>query len=308
MRRILEWLAAHSGIAFPLSLALGLLVPPLAATIRPVLPATVLALAFLILVRTDLAAAAGELRRPAGLLAVIAAALLLSPPAALGAAWLLGLGPGLTAAWVVSASAPPFTSAPAFARIMGLDASFALSGAVGGMLLTPFSAPALALSLAGLDLALTWPALMLRLGVFVGLPMLAAIGVRRAVPAWLAAQGRSIDGLTVLVLCIFATAVMDGVGLLAWQAPARAGGMLLAAFALNLGLFAAGLLAFAALGGRRAATAGLLLGNRQMALMLAVLPADAPQDVTLFLAIAQLPLYLSPAVLRPLLRRLRLWP
>ncbi len=303
MRRLLEWFAGHGSVAFPVSLAVGLLAPPVAAAMRPALVPVVLVLTFFVLLRTDLAAALAELRRPGALLAVVAASLVASPPAAMAAARLVGLDPGLAAAWVVTACAPSISSAPAFARIMGLDASFALSASIGGMLVTPFTAPPLALSLAGIDLALTWPAMMARLSAFIGVPLLAAIVARRIAPGWLAQRGRAIDGLTVLTLCIFATTVMDGVTALALDAPRRAAEMAGAAFLLNALLFAAGSLLFAAAPARRAATAGLLLGNRQMALMLAVLPADAPQDVMLFLAVAQLPLYLNPFLLRPLLRR-----
>jgi BASS family bile acid:Na+ symporter len=96
---------------------------------------------------------------------------------------------------------------------------------------------------------------------------------------------------------------MDGVTALAIGEPRRAAAMLAAAFALNALLFGVGAALFAAAGMRRRLTAGLLVGNRQMALMLAVLPEAAPRDVTLFLAVAQLPLYLNPFLLRPLLRR-----
>jgi BASS family bile acid:Na+ symporter len=303
MIRALAWLAGQGGLAFPVSLALGLVFPSLAGLIRPWLSLVVLVLTFLVLVRIELGAVAQELRRPGPLLAVIAATLLAAPPIAWGVARVLGLDAGLAAALVVTACAPSITSAPAFARIMGLDAAFALAGSVAGMIATPITAPPLALTLAGLDLALTIPAMALRLGMFVGLPLLAAIAARRAAPAWLAARTQATDGLTVASLCLFATGVMDGVTALAVALPWRAAEMLGAAFALNALLFGLGTLLFAAAGMQRRLTAGLLVGNRQMALMLAVLPEGAPRDVTLFLAVAQLPLYLNPFLLRPLLRR-----
>jgi BASS family bile acid:Na+ symporter len=301
---LLATLAGRGGSLFPASLALGLLVPPVAALIRPHLFAVVLALTYLALVRTDLAAAGAELRRPTALAGIVAATLLVSPPLAWAACRLLGLDAGLTAALVVVSCAPPITSAPAFARIMGLDASFALAGSVAGMLATPFTAPPLALGLAGLDLALSVSGMAARLSLFVGMPMLAAIATRRLAGGFVARQAAAFDGATVLALAIFATGVMDGVTALAIAQPGRAAAMALAAFAHNALFFVAGAALFAAQPRPRALTAGLLVGNRQMALMLAVLPPEAPRDVTLYLAIAQLPLYLNPFLLRPLLRRL----
>lgn len=302
--RALEWAAGRGGFLFPASLALGLVLPPLAAAIRPHLSLIVLALTFAILLRIDLAAVLRELRRPGPVLAVSALVLLVSPPLVWAAGRLLGLDAGLAAALVVTACAPPITSAPAFARIMGLDAGLALAAAVAGMVATPFTAPPLALAFAGLDLALSVQAMALRLGLFIGLPLAAAIAVRRLAGAALDRRARATEGATVLLLALFATGVMDGVTALALGQPSRAASMLAAAFALNAALFALGTVLFLAAGMQRRLTAGLLLGNRQMALMLAVLPEAAPDDVTLFLAVAQLPLYLNPFLLRPLLRRL----
>jgi len=304
MTRVLAWFAGNGGIAFPASLALGLLVPQVASVIRPWLYVIVLVLTFFVMLRIDLAAALRDLRRPGPMLAVLVATLLAAPPIAWAFARLAGFPPGLAAAVVVTACAPSITSAPAFARLMGLDPAFALSAAVAGMIASPFTAPPLALSLAGMDLALTVPTMMARLGGFVGVPMLAALAARRAAPGFLAARAQQTDGLTVASLCVFATGVMDGVTALAIAAPWHAAGMLGAAFALNALLFAFGALVFLPAGIERRLTAGLLVGNRQMALMLAVLPEGAPRDVTLFLAVAQLPLYLNPFLLRPLLRRL----
>ena len=60
----LAWLSRHGGAVFAVALTLGLLVPPLAAQLRPALSPVVLVLTFLVLLRTDLAASLSELRRP----------------------------------------------------------------------------------------------------------------------------------------------------------------------------------------------------------------------------------------------------
>jgi hypothetical protein len=55
---------------------------------------------------------------------------------------------------------------------------------------------------------------------------------------------------------------------------------------------------------RLALAAGLLAGNRNQALFLAVLPATADPGVLLFFALGQVPMFLSPFLLRPVYRRL----
>jgi BASS family bile acid:Na+ symporter len=49
--------------------------------------------------------------------------------------------------------------------------------------------------------------------------------------------------------------------------------------------------------------AGLLAGNRNQALFLAVLPAAADRGVLLYFALAQIPMFLSPFLLRRIYRR-----
>jgi hypothetical protein len=82
------------------------------------------------------------------------------------------------------------------------------------------------------------------------------------------------------------------------------GGVALA-FAGNFGLNLATALAFAPTGRGVALSCGLLSGNRNMALYLAVLPAATDARVLLFFALCQFPLFLSPFLLAPVYARLR---
>jgi BASS family bile acid:Na+ symporter len=78
------------------------------------------------------------------------------------------------------------------------------------------------------------------------------------------------------------------------------------AFAGNFGLNLLTALAVRPFAGARVAlAAGLLSGNRNMALYFAVLPASTDPRVLLFFALCQFPLFLSPFLLRPVYDRLR---
>ena len=67
---------------------------------------------------------------------------------------------------------------------------------------------------------------------------------------------------------------------------------------------AAGTLIFSATGMSRALTLGFASGNRNMGLVLAVLADKADFDVVVFFAVGQLPMYILPALLRPIYRRM----
>lgn len=259
----------------------------------------------LVLLRIDLAQVLGTLRRP-GLVAGLSAWVLLACPLLTFAVTrAVGLDGPLGAGLVLMAASCAATTAPAFARLVGVDAEVCLVVAVVTTVLVPATAPPLALGLLGLDLAISASGLMLRLGLLVGLPMLAALLLRRALgPARLARAGQAVDGAVVLVLVVFAFGVMDGVQARLLADPAWVAGGIALALAGNLGLNGLTVLALRPLGLRVALAAGLLAGNRNQALFLAVLPATADPGVLLFFALGQIPMFCSPFLLRPVYRRL----
>ena len=63
-------------------------------------------------------------------------------------------------------------------------------------------------------------------------------------------------------------------------------------------------LGFLWLGRPAAFTVGFLAGNRNMGLLLVVLPAGLHPDIALYFALAQFPIYILPALLKPLYGRL----
>lgn len=299
-------MARRGGLLLAGCVFLGVAAPPLAALLRETLTITVAGLMTLVLLRIDLAQVLAYLRRPLLVLALLAWLLLACPLLVFALVRAAGLDGALGAAVVIMATGCATTSAPAFARLVGLDASISLVVSVLSTLLVPFTAPPIALGLLGFDLAISLGALMLRLALIVGLPLLAALALRRLIaPPRLAAAGGMVDGAVVLLLVMYGIGVMDGMQAKLLAEPGWVAGGLALAVAANFGLNAATALAFAPAGGRVALTAGLLSGNRNMALYLAVLPAATDARILLFFALCQFPLFLSPFLLRPVYDRLR---
>jgi hypothetical protein len=128
--------------------------------------------------------------------------------------------------------------------------------------------------------------------------------VRRWIPAAkLAAHRELLDGLTVINLLLFGIAIMDGVTAYAFEHPGYVATALVAAYAGNIALQAAGYLAFRRLGRREALTAALASGNCNMGLVLVALQGKAPFEVTVFFALAQIPMYTLPAAMTWFYRR-----
>lgn len=304
--RFLEWSARQGGALLALGIFAGLFIAPLAALFRDVVTITVAGLMTLVLLRVDLTQVLAYLRRPLLVAALTAWLLLVTPLLAYLIARLTGLDGPLGAALVISATGCAATSSPAFARMMGLDGEISLVVAMVTTLLIPFTAPPLALGLMGIDLAISLPGLMARLALVVGLPLLLSIAIRRVVgEAALNRVGPAVDGAVVWLVVLYGFGVMDGMLAKLLADPAWIIGGLALAFAGNFGMNIATALAFAAAGKRLALAAGLLSGNRNMALYLAVLPAATDERILLFFALAQFPLFLSPFLLRPIYARLR---
>ncbi|WP_431284231.1 bile acid:sodium symporter family protein [Humitalea sp. 24SJ18S-53] len=301
----LGWSARSGGLLLGVGIFVGLLVPPLAAVFRDVVTVTVATLMTLVLLRVDPVQVLGYLRRPMLVVALCGFLLLVSPVIAFGVAWATGLDGPLGAALVIMAAGCAATSSPAFARMVGLDGEVSLVVAVITTLLVPFTAPPIALGLLGIDLSISVAALMGRLCLVVLLPLAVSIVIRRiAGQERLRAFGPAVDGAVVWMVVLYGFGVMDGMLALLLADPAWVIGGVTLAFAGNFGLNILTAAVFAGQGRRLALSAGLLSGNRNMALFLAVLPTTTDARILLFFALCQFPLFLSPAMLRPLYRRI----
>jgi BASS family bile acid:Na+ symporter len=195
---------------------------------------------------------------------------------------------------------------PAFAMILGLDAAFTLLAVIVGHATVPFTLPPTSLWLLGLELPIGAMELAARLFGFIGVSFAIAWGLRRwrRSAAAIERRRRQVDGLAVLSLVLFAIGIMSGVTEQALARPGYVAYAVALAFVANAGLQALGAIAFLWAGRRIGFTVGLMAGNRNMGLVLAALGTDAPPDIALFFAVAQLPMYMLPMLALPVYRRL----
>ena len=307
-RRFLEWSALRGAALLAASIFAGLFIPPLAAAFRDVITPVVFILMVLVLLRVDPSQVLAYLRRPLLVAALLVWLMIAIPLIVFALTRAIGLEGPLVTGLIIVATGCAATSSPAFARLVGLDGEIAVVVAVLSVLLIPLTAPPLALGLLGIDLAISMTGLMLRLGLVVGVPLLLSIGIRRwAGPARLDHWGRAVDGAVVLMVVFYGFGVMDGVLARMLAEPAFIATGIAMAFGGVLAMNAITALAFAGFGQKIALSAGLLAGNRNMALYLAVLPEATDPGILLFFVLCQFPLFLSPFFLKPLYERIRSW-
>lgn len=295
MLRVLAFLGRRAGLVLAGGILVGIVVPPLAAVAAPLLIPSIVLLLVVALIRLDGRQILALVRRPAASAAIVVWALLAAPVLMTGAVALADPAPKLGTAMVLSAACPPIMSAIAFCFMVGLDAALATVVVFAAIFLVPLTLPPLALLLLGLKLDIDVLSFMARLAAITGGSLLAAIAIRAAV-AREALERRSelLDGIAVVGLLVFAVAIMDGVGHAAVERPGYVAATLAAAFAANIGMQAAGFLAFIWMARRQALAVALLSGNRNMGLLLAALGAAADFDVVLYLALGQIPVFLTP--------------
>lgn len=301
----LAWLGRHGTAAVAISIFVGLAVPPLAMLFKPLVAPAIFIMLCLAFLRVDPVALRNHFTRPLAFAAT--AWIMLAVPMVLGLI-LLGMGlkdllPPLFLALVLQAAGPPIISAPGFAAMLGLDAALSLAVLILCSVLTPFTAPAFAEMLVGSVVALSPVALGGRLFVILAGAALVAVAVRRiAGRIWVERQTECMDGLNVVMLFVFAVAVMEEVGRQLVARPLFVLTLTAVTFALALGLTALTTLVFIRAGLARAFALGLAAGHRNVAVMLAA--SAMPDLVWLYFGLAQFPVYLLPYLLTPLARRI----
>jgi len=305
--RFLAFFHRHGTSLLASGLFVGLALQPLAHAIRPLLPSLVFLLTAATMLRIDWRQVIAHARHPLRIALLLVWALGISPVLMAAVTRILDLPTGLAQALVLWAASPPLMALPAIALLLGLDGALALLVMIAATFLMPLTLPPLLLGLMGLDLGIGIAPLILRLTVFVG-----GAGVLAGLLRWrlggegLRRHSAEISGTNVFLLVLFAVGVMDGMPSHLINEPVRVLGYGVAALGASVSLQAVSFLSFGWLGRSSALTVGLVGGNKNMAVVWASLSsatAGSP-DLMLYFACAQLPIYLLPAVLAPIYRRL----
>lgn len=305
MSRFLAFCGRRGTMLLAVGFFAGIVVPPLAALLRPLLGTFVFLLTAATMLAVDWRALAAHLKQPVRLALVIAWSMLGAPLAMAAALRVLPVPAQLANALVLWAASPTLISVPAIATLLGLDASLALLIWAIGSFLTPLTLPPLALGVIGVPLDVSILRLTFNLAVFVlGAAALAGLARRAIGPARIAANRDAVSGLNVVILLLFCVAVMDGMTQQLADDPARVLLYAASALAASAVLQGVSLLVFLRLERRVALTAGLIGGSHNFGYVWATLPAHEAQQFLLFFAAVQLPIFVLPALLKPIYRRL----
>ena len=282
----------------------ALVVPDFSEAMKPLLGPSIWGLLFLAMIRLDWQAVISHLRQYGLISAALLWMLIGCPLAVWGLVQVSNLTPGLATAIVLTASSAPLMSVPVVAFMIGLNGTLALVVMVLATFLAPLTMPVLALELMDLELNISTFEMMARSIALVGSAFLAALAGRRLAGLVRIANCASrLDGLAVILMAVFAFAIMDGITAVLLAEPLRVLLIILLSFAVNGGLQIAGSLVFGSAAQQDRLTLGYVCGMRNMGVILVVLPEGIDPDIVLYFALAQFPIYILPAILKPLYGR-----
>jgi hypothetical protein len=305
---LLSWLGGQGTRAVAAIVFIAVAVPPLGLVFRPYVTEAILVLLCISFMRVDLAALRGHLRRPALIAAAtgwttIGVPLIVGTVAHLGG--LADSSPGLALALMLQGIASPMMAAPALAALMGLDATLVLVTLVTSTALVPFTASLFAsLFLTGV-LSISPLALGLKLLGILAAALVAATIIRAMVGTEAIRRHKQpIDGLNIVILFVFAAAIMGDVAHDVLAQPAVTIGIAALSFAIYFTLLAVTTVLFRRIGTERAFALGLMVSQRNLGLMLAATAGALPATTWLYFAMTQFPIHLAPYLLMPIARRL----
>ncbi len=300
----LTWIGRHGGLLLPLGLVIGIMVPPLSHLARPLAEPLVVILFTTSIYRLDPRAILRQLRYPVALICGIAWILLLIPFLVYAIGTLVELPPGLLAVTVTWSACPPLVSIPGLALLFGLNGAVALVVLIGAALVFTVSLPLLLSFLLADFLPFETITLLFRLLTLVSFCLIAGQGLRCLVGHHQAERhSRFADGVLVVLLSLFAISIMGGFHTAMATTPDRIPLFIAATFVASIGLQIMTVPLFHLFKRRTGGAIALAAGNRNISIMLPVAGDSLGNDLVLFLAVIQFPIYLLPLIVGPAYRR-----
>jgi BASS family bile acid:Na+ symporter len=308
LMRVLAWLGRQGTRAVAALVILGIALPHFDRLLKPYVAPAIFVLLCVAFVRLDTLTLVRYVRRPA-LVVAATAWTTVGIPVVVGTSSLLAgfdrWAPDLFQGLILQAVTSPMMAAPAFASLMGLDATLVLVTLVASSCLTPVSVPFFTSLFVGQGLAVSPAILGMTLLTILGGSAAIGLGMRRLLGSSAIERFKDqIDGFNILILFVFVAAVMEDVARSIVDKPAVMAALTLLGFVLFGVVFAVTALLFAGAGRERALALGFMTSQRNMGLMLAATGGALPDITWLYFAVCQFPIYFSPQLLKPIVSRL----
>ncbi|WP_171120902.1 MULTISPECIES: hypothetical protein [unclassified Ruegeria] len=301
----LHWAARNGPLVLVAGLVGGLLLPGLAEPMRPMLPPLVVLLLFVTVLRMEpssILGSMGDWRLVSGTVLGFQFAI---PLAVLAVGFLFGWNaePVLLALLIMTA-APSITGSPNLCLMMGYPAEHAMRLLVAGTAVLPLTVFPIFWLMPEIGDFHTVLQAVLKLFVTIFAATFAAIALRRTVlksPS----QGilMNLEGLGTITLAVFVVGLMPSVSSTMLERPGTALFWIAFACCANFGAQAVTyVLTRNRLSAAKRTAMALIAGNRNIAIFFVALPPEVTAPLMVFIGAYQIPMYLTPTVMRRLYR------
>ena len=297
----LRLLGRHARPMLPVGVTIGLILPPLAEALQFLVTPAVVGLLTAALLRLDWTALKSALARP-GLPFRITLWQLIVSPLAVWALARVGIIPdAFTVLSVLQAASAPIGSTAAFALFLGIPGQLCMTGTVMMTLAVPFTLTAtVALLLPSFGIQID----LLRFFGQAAFTALAPFVITAAIRHSLGeTRLRELDGelagVTVVLMVLFAVAIMHGVTATFLEQPSLILRLMAWSWIAAIVWHLVGYLLLRRVGQQEAMSAALMLGNRNLGITLAVTAGTAGEAFQMYAGLAQIPLFCAPLLLAP---------
>ncbi|MGR3623245.1 hypothetical protein [Pseudophaeobacter sp.] len=301
MIKLLNLVARHGQVALVIGLVAGLVLQDLAAALKPWLPQMVAGLLCLNSFRIGARRALGGLRDGISSLKAVLVLQMLLPLSAVLLFQALGVATTpIAVALVLMLAAPALTGSPNLTQLLGHAPDPAFRLLILGTTLMPLTV--VPIFLLSPNLGSLWEVIQASIRLTATIALAAGLGFacrHLLAPDLSERAGRAVDGLTILALAVIVIGLMAALGPALFTAPMEVAKWLSVVFAANFGLQYLTLRGLVWRGHRDiAAPTAIVAGNRNFALFLIALPASTTDPLLIFLGCYQLPMYLTPVLMR----------
>ena len=301
MRVVFEYLNKRSPHFMILGVILGLTFPSLSELVRPHVVEISVFMAISSMLRIDPIKLFSVLKRPLLIVTTMVFVLIILPCITFIACRLAGLSGWLVTGLTFASAAPPLSSAAAFALLVRIDPAMVTGLSIPTTLMAPLSVWLLTSTLPSLGDGVELSGLVFRLSAILIGSLSLAFLIRffvggKNIDLW----SDKIDSLTVVLVTLIAIGVMHEIGLVMRSDPVKLVLIIFLAAIISYGSLGLSIATFWSMGADKAFAISLLSCVKNMAIMVAAVIDVVDPMIALVVICAQLPIFFSPLIMRPL--------
>ena len=304
LNQILNFIGRHGTLIMPTGVVIGLLFPILTQLTRPMAESIVIFMLIVSIYRLNPNSIKEKLHDFKIIGISILWLLLLMPVITFMIGYLIGIPSGLLAVITAWSACPPLVSMPGLAILIGLDGAVALLVMIGGTLLFTVSLPIILSALVGQNIGLNPLSMALELFSIVSISFLIGQGLRWSVGITRAhASEGAADGILVISMALFAVTIMGGLHEAWANEPERLPLFVSVAVIISASAQVFNAIIFQRLNRRTGGAIALASGSRNLALLIPIASGTFAEDLWIFIAVIQIPIYFLPIISKPLYQK-----